>query len=139
VQKLDESTDWDGDRVEVRVEEGHVLLEGRVGTEQELQQIEQIVTDVLGLHDVSNDIVVDPLVRGERSQAADIAATEDARGAPILGEGAHNTSDTAAHLVDDTEHEHFGTSDPREATERGFSYNPPDGRTQEGTRSRENH
>jgi hypothetical protein len=139
VQKLDESTDWDGDRVEVRVEEGHVLLEGRVGTEQELQQIEQLVTDVLGITNTTNDIVIDELVRGERSAAADEAAAEDSRAQPALGEGSQRTSDTADHLMANTEADQFGSGDPKQAIERGFSYNPPTGPTQEGSRSRENH
>lgn len=139
VQKLSESGDLDVDRIEVRVEDGRVLLEGRVGTEQELQQIEQVVTDVLGIVDTTNDIVVDELVRGERSGAADVAAVEDARAEPALGDGGQRTSDTADHLMADTESDQFGTGDPGAATERGFSYNPPTGPTQEGSRSRETH
>jgi hypothetical protein len=139
IQKLNESADWDADLVDVRVDEGHVQLEGRVGTEQELQQIEQIVTDVLGISELTNDLVIDELVRGERSAAADEAAVEDARAEPVLGEGGHRTADTADHLMADTDADQFGTADPKEATERGFSYNPPQRPTQEGIRSRETH
>jgi hypothetical protein len=138
-QKLTESGEVDVARVDVTVEGGHVLLEGRVGTEQEVEFVEHVVTDVLGIPDTTNEIVVDELVRGERSEAADEAAVEDARGEPVLGEGGHRTSDTADHLMANTEHEQFGTADPKESAERGFSYNPPKRPTQEGVRSRETH
>jgi hypothetical protein len=137
-QRLSDGSDYDAERVEIRVEDGHVFLEGRVGTEQELQIIEQVVTNVRGDgEEVTNDIVVDALVRGERAEAADDAAVEDMQADPVLGEGAHRTSDTAAHLLDDEAHDLHGTRDPTEAIERGFSYNPPDGPVQEGSWSEE--
>lgn len=139
VQKLREDGDLDLDLIDVRVETGQVRLEGRVGTEQESRQAEQIVTDVLGITNATNELVVDELMRGERSEAADVAAMEDLRAEPALGEGGHRTADTAEHLLADTEHEQFGTSDPKEAIERGFSYNPPTRPLQDGSHSEETH
>jgi hypothetical protein len=139
VQRLGESDAWDGSRVEVRVDAGHIYLEGRVGTEQELLAIEQVVTTIAGGEAVTSEIVVDSLARGERAAAADRAAVEADAADPALGEGGHRTSDTAEHLLEDAEHDMYGTRNAQEAIERGFSYNPPDGPTQEGTRSAEDH
>jgi hypothetical protein len=138
VQKLTEGENYDADRVTVRVDAGHVYLEGRVGTEQELQVIEHMVSDLVGAG-VTNELVVDPLARGERSAAADDAAAEAAQASPPLGDGGQRTSDTAEHLLDGGDRELYGTSDATEAIERGFSYNPPTGPIQEGTRSDEAH
>jgi hypothetical protein len=137
LQRIGEGADIDADLVEVRVDAGHIFLEGRVGTEHELQVIEQLVTNVAGGDMVTNELVVDGLVRGERSEAADIAAAEDASAEPTLGEGGHRTSDTAEHLLDDTERDLFGTRSTQDAIEQGHSYNPPDGPIQEGTWSEE--
>jgi len=136
-QRLGEADDIDSERIEVRVDAGHIYLEGRVGTEQELQVAEQLVTNIAGSESVTNELVVDALVREQRSEAADIAAAEDAAADPALGEGGHRTSDTAEHLLDDTERDLYGTRNPKEAIERGFSYNPPEGPVQEGSRSEE--
>ena len=118
---------------------GHIYLEGRVGTEQELQAIEHTVTNIAGGDSVTNELMVDALLRGEAAAAADVAAADADAAEPALGGGGHNTSDTAAHLLDDAEHDMYGTRDATEAIERGFSYNPPDGPIQEGSRSEENH
>jgi hypothetical protein len=137
VERLGEFDDIDVERLTIHVNEGSVHLEGRVGTETELQRIEHVVTDVLGLQDVTNGIVVDDTIRARQSEAADDAAAQAAGAAPLLGEGGHRTSDTADHLLDDPESEQFGTSSMKEATERGTSYNPPTGPVQEGTWSEE--
>jgi hypothetical protein len=139
LQRLGESDDHDTSMVEVRVDAGHIFLEGRVGTEQELQAVEQIVTAIAGDEAVTNELVVDSLVRAEQNEAADIAAMEAAAADPPLGEGGHRTSDTADHLLDDEEGELYGTRSTTEAIERGLSYNPPDGPLQEGSRSEERH
>ena len=56
-----------------------------------------------------------------------------------VGNAAMQTSDTAQHLVEDLEAEHFGTHNPQEATERGTAYEPPDRPIQQGSYSIENH
>jgi hypothetical protein len=138
-QQLEEYPDLDPELVDVTVDEGAVRLSGRVGTEQELQTIEHIVTDLLGVTEVNNEIVVDELVRGERSMAADDSLAEQIEGDPQLGTGAERTEDSAKHLLGDIEAELYGTHDPQEAVQDGTSYEPPDRHIQEGTWSRENH
>src|SRR5688500_16565294 len=138
-QQFREIPDVDAELVDVSVEGGTVRLSGRVGTEQELQQFEHELTDVLGVSRVNNELVVDELVRGERSEAADYAAAEAADADPQWGNGARRTEDSAKHLLGDTSAELYGTRDPQEATEGGLSYEPPDRPIQEGTQSRENH
>ncbi len=138
LEEFEDYGDLDPDLVEVRVERGRVTLSGRVGTERELQQFEHVVTDVLGVRDVSNEIVVDELVRESYSEAADEAAAEQASSGPRSG-GADRTSDTADHLLTDTAAEQFGTDDVREAIERGYAYEPPREPIQEGSESNERH
>ena len=48
LQQLREYPDIDVDLVEVEVERGNVRLAGRVGTEQEVQTVEHVVTDLIG-------------------------------------------------------------------------------------------
>ena len=138
-QELTEYPEIDPDLVDVEVDNGRVRLSGRVGTEQELQQVEYVVSDVLGVQTVTNDLVIDELVRGERPEAADDAAAADRAIEPQLGRGEERTSDTASHLIEDSKAEMFGTQDVQEAVAGGLSYEPPDRPIQEGTRSRENH
>ena len=141
LQELREYPDIDAELVEVSVDKGAVKLSGRVGTEQEVQTVEAVLADVIGIDRVTNELVVDALVRGERSEAADDAFVEDVEADAQLGvgTGSTNTSDTAQHLVEDLEAEHFGTHNPQEATERGTSYEPPDRPVQRGSYSLEDH
>lgn len=138
-QEFEEYPELEGALVEVRVDQGQVTLAGRVGSESEYQQLEHIVTDVLGIKDVSNELVVDELVRAEYSEAADEARAQRIRAGGPAAAASDATSDTADHLLEDTASEQFGTRDMREAIERGHSYQPPPGPIQEGTESRENH
>ncbi len=137
-QQLREYPDLDPDLVDVNVRAGVVKLSGRVGTEQELQEIEHVITDLLGAQ-VSNELVIDELVRGERADAADEALAEQLEIDPQLGTGAERTEDSAKHLLGDLAAEMYGTHDPQEAVQDGLSYDPPDRPVQEGTWSREQH
>ena len=130
-QRLDEAEDFDADDVEIEVSDGRIRVEGRVGTDEERQHVEQLLTR-LGAQDYSNDVVVNEVARAERSQAADIASLEDDAIADELGERGGETSDTAEHLRDDVEGEQYGTRDMKKAIEQGQSYTPPDGPMQEG-------
>ena len=124
--------------VEIHVVGGSVTLGGRVGTEGTLQRIEQVITDEIGVVDVTNNIGVDELMRASQPEAADdaIAAGADER---ATSGAADRTEDSAEHLMDDRSAEQYGTRNASEATERGYSYEPPDSPTTEGTRSREQH
>ena len=138
LQELREYPELDVDLIEVSASDGAVTVSGRVGTEQEAQQVEHVLTDVLGVREVVNEIVIDEIVRGERSEAADDAWVEDAAGNPHLATGTIRTSDEAEHLTENLAAEQFGTQDPQQATARGTAYEPPDRPVQEGT-SREQH
>jgi hypothetical protein len=140
LQELQDYPDIDVDLVEVNVQRGQVRLSGRVGTEQEVQTVEHVVTDLLGVGKVSNELVVFDAARGERSEAADDAFIEDLAADPQIGSsGLDQTSDTAQHLANDVEAEQFGTRDPQEAVQRGTTYEPPDRAIQQGTYSIEDH
>ena len=130
-QHLEEADDFDVDDVEVSVRDGRVLVEGRVGTDEERQHVTQVLT-AIGVTDYQNDVVVDEAARAEYSEAADVARLEDAAVDDELGERGRTTSDTAEHLRQDTAGEQFGTRDLKKAVEQGQSYNPPDGPMQEG-------
>lgn len=141
LQELQEYPDIDPDLVEVNVQGGVVRVSGRVGTEQEVQTVGQVITDVLGIQNVNNELVVDEIVRGQRSEAADDAFIEEIEADNQFGGGggAANTSDTAQHLVENLDAEQFGTHDPQEAADRGTTYEPPDRGIQQGTYSLEDH
>jgi hypothetical protein len=141
LQELREYPDIDVDLVEVNVERGQVRLSGRVGTEQEVQTVEHVVTDLLGVGKVNNELVIVDAVRGQRSEAADDAFIEDTEADPQMstGAGIGTTSDTAQHLVEDLDAEQFGTHNPQEAVERGTAYEPPDRAIQQGSYSIEDH
>lgn len=130
-QRLEEAADFDAGSVDIAVRDGHVRVEGRVGTEEERQHVAQVLTQ-LGAEEYQNDVVVDEARRAERSEAADVARLEDAAVDDELGERGKTTSDTAEHLRPDTRSEQVGTQDVKKAVEQGQSYTPPDGPMQEG-------
>ena len=135
--KAEGSLDLDG--LEVDVGDGVVRIAGRVGTEDEVEAVERIVVDILGVDDFENELVVDELVRQELSEAADDAAVESDR---IEGERhtrGDRTEPSAEHLVEDVEGDLYGTDDMQKAIEQGESYSPPDAPHEEGIGSRENH
>jgi hypothetical protein len=134
MDELAEYSHIDPADVEVEVSGGHVRLVGRVDTEHDFQTIEHVLTDVLGVSALSNELLVDGLRRGEQPEAADEARAARLAGRP--GEGAMRTTDTAEHLLRNTTGEQQGTEDLGEAIERGFSYNPPTRPIQEGSLSR---
>lgn len=137
-ESLDEHPELDATGLDLRARDGTVRLAGRVGTEAELQIIEHVLTDVIGVPKVRNELVVDELVRQQQPDGAD-RANARVYGAGSASGGANRTEDSAEHLLEDTAAELYGTDDPAEAIERGHSYNPPDAPIQEGIRNRENH
>jgi hypothetical protein len=138
-EQLDEYPDLDASGLSVSASKGRVRLEGRVGTESEYQSIEHVLTDVIGISEVSNELVIDELTRIEQDEAADVANARLYNSPRGQRGGANRTEDTAAHLLDDTGAEQYGTSDVGEAVERGYSYNPPDSPVQEGNWNKEDH
>jgi hypothetical protein len=136
-EQLSDQPDLDASGLDLSIASGRVTLGGRVGTEAELQIIEHVLTDVIGL-EVDNNLVVDELVRLEQPEGADAANARVYTPGPARG-GADRTEDSAEHLLNDTAAEQYGTNDMGEAIDRGHSYNPPDSPIQEGTRDREKH
>lgn len=140
LQELHEYPDLDADLIDIEVQDGFVTLGGRVGTEQELQEIQYVLTDVLGIGNFSNEIVLDELVRAQRSEAADDAVVEEEESDPWIGKSGERTDPEAGHLLEDLEGDLYGTHDIGKAISQGEAYEPPDNRPmQEGSWSEENH
>jgi hypothetical protein len=112
-----------------------VTLAGRVGTEPERQIAGHVLSDVIGLEDFTNALVVDPIRIDEEPEAADeqVARAEDRGEGPILGGTDTNTTDPEdERMVDNDDQALFGTHDVRSAIENGVPWEPPDGPTPEG-------
>jgi hypothetical protein len=129
----------DADGVDVFVRAGTVRVRGRLGTEDEIDAVERIILDRLGVDNLENELVVDELVRRTLPEAADEAAAEEDRGSYDRPSRAERTDPEAGHLLEDVQGELYGTEDLSRAIEQGESYTPPDSPREGGTRSRENH
>jgi hypothetical protein len=138
-QELDDQPEIDPDLIDVVVEDGLVRLMGRVGTEQEHQQVEAVVADVIGVPYYSNELVIDEIVRGERSEAADEEVTAVSEAATQMLGSPDRTSSEAEHLMEDLPGDLYGTQDMQRAISRGQTYEPPTRPIQEGSRSAEDH
>jgi hypothetical protein len=125
----------DPDDISVSVEDGIVHLGGRVGTDQERQVAEHVVTDVLGIEQWENEIFVDPIRRADSPEAADehLAMEEETEGL-LLGDRAAPVSPEAEHLSEEVSirAQAFGTTDLQAAIEEGATYIPPQQPTPEG-------
>lgn len=139
MQEVSEVPELDPELIDVQVDDGFVTLMGRVGTEQELQQFEFLVSDTLGIRNYSNEIVIDELVRAEYSEAADDAIIEDEEAEAQLGESGERTDPQADHLMEELEGEQFGTHDMQRSISRGEAYEAPDRPIQDGSWSEESH
>ena len=133
-ERLAEHTALDIDDITVSARDGTVVLAGRVGTEGERRVAEHVLTDVLGLVDFTNDLVVDPLRRAESPIDIDEhLADEERRAGTLLGDMAPPESDEAALAATDEE-DLAGTSDTQRSIAEGLSWNPPESPTPEGLR-----
>jgi hypothetical protein len=125
----------DADDVAVRVEDGVVVLGGRVGTEGERRIAEHVVTDVLGITSVRNEILIDPIRRGESPEAIDDHLVEEDRTAGLLlGDRPVPANDEAVPLEEDDNADQrlFGTHDVQDAIAEGNAWIPPESPTPEG-------
>ncbi len=104
---------FDVNDLTVDVKNGAVKLDGRVGTDVELRIIDHVVTDVLSLTNVDNQIVIDELRRAQSPDAAD----ED--------------------LSDVDEDDSEGTHDIQEAIGNAEPWIPPESPTPEGAAGQE--
>ena len=136
--QLDDYDTIDADNILVKVKNGEVQLSGRVGTISEREIADHILSDVIGLTNFRNDLVVDEVHRDEQPEAADDAVADaQARGEDQLGGDADMTTDPAAlREEDDLEADLYGTHDVQRAIEQGTPYEPPDTPTPESGEDR---
>lgn len=124
---------FDPDDVDIAVSSGVVRLSGRVGTEEEFRIAERVVTDVVGVKNLKNELVVDPIRRAESPEAIDEhLVDEELHEGLLLGDRPRNEDPEADHLHEDLRAELFGTTDVGEAISGAIPWNPPDGPTPEG-------
>jgi hypothetical protein len=125
----------DIDDITVTAARGNVTLSGRVGTEGEKRVAEHVLTDVLGVTAFTNDLVIDPIRRGESPMDIDEhLSDEDRRAGTLLGDRPVPLSDEASHLADrgETDEDLNGTTDYQQVMEDGMTWNPPNSPTPEG-------
>ena len=123
----------DPDDISVRVADGAVVLEGRVGTDAERRIAEHVLTDVVGIASVQNNLVVDPIRRAESPMDIDDHLAEEERTEGLLlGDRAVPLNPEAEHLADDLDAELSGTTDVGKAIMEGTAWIPPESPTQEG-------
>ena len=132
-EHLEASTALDIDDITVRVEEGCVTLEGRVGDAGEEQVAEHVLTDVLGITNFKNNLVADPIRRAESPMAIDEhLAEEDRHEGLLLGDRPVSLTDESQHLADSAETESEGTTDVGRSIEGAMPWIPPESPTPEG-------
>lgn len=132
-EHLAADTALDIDDLTIRAREGHVILEGRVGTDEERRIAEHIVTDVLGIEDYENNIFVDPVRRAISPEAADDnLAEEEAVEGRLLGDRPVGMSPETESVGEDLDAQLYGTTDVGHAIEEGTSWIPPEAPTPEG-------
>jgi len=127
----------DPDDLAVRIEEGVVVLGGRVGTEGERRVAEHVVTDVLGITSVRNEILIDPIRRGESPEAVDDHLVEEERTEGLLLGDRPTPFDDEAEPVDGRDpysvpKHTYGTTDVQDAIAGGATWIPPESPTPEG-------
>ena len=134
-ERIAEHTGRDPDDITVRVEGSQVVLVGRVGTDGERRIAEHVVTDVVGIVDVRNDIVVDPIRRAESPMDIDdhLVDEENTEGLLLGDRSPQRESEDAIEADDDGAHA-IGTPDVQMVIESGAPWIPPTGPTPEGMR-----
>jgi len=134
-EQLAEQPSIDIDDVTVLVANGCVSLTGRVGTDGERRIIEHVLTDVLGITDFTNDLLVDKVRRAESpNDVEEHLVDEEERSGTLLGDVAVPFSNEAEHLADEFREDLAGTTDMTRVMEDGMTWNPPPGPTPEGMR-----
>lgn len=124
---------FDADDITVNVRDGHVSVSGRVGTEVELRVVDHVLTDLIGLQDVENLLVVDELRRAESPEAIDEhLVDEDEHSGILLGDTPGQNDAEAEHLRLDRNLNPRATHDVTQAIEEAEPWIPPEGPTPEG-------
>jgi hypothetical protein len=123
----------DIDDITVQVQDGLVVLGGRVGTDGERLIAEHVVTDLLGAQRCRNEIFVDPARRALSPEAIDEHLVQEEREAGLqLGDRALPLSPEAEATEENLDAELFGTTDVGRAIQDGTPWVPPESPTQEG-------
>src|ERR1044071_3215993 len=92
---------FDVNDITVDVNGGAVRLSGRVGTEEELRIVDHVLTDVIAVRNVDNEIVVDEIRRAQSPEAIDEhLADEEEHAGLMLGDVPRPFSPEAEHLAD---------------------------------------
>jgi hypothetical protein len=131
--RLEEQLAFDQNDVELSVRGGAVQLSGRVGTEEEFRIIERVVTDIVGIKRVTNNLVVDPIRRAESPTPIDEhLVDEELHEGLLLGDRPRPEDPESGHLHEDLRAELFGTTDVQQSIADAIPWNPPDGPTPEG-------
>jgi len=123
----------DVDDINVHVEKGQVRLIGRVGTEGEQRVAERVLTDVLGIQNVSNELMVDPIRRAVSPEDIDDHLNdEDRTEGLLLGDRPVPLSPEAELQNEDLDARLVGTTDVGKSIEEGTAWIPPESPTPEG-------
>jgi len=123
----------DADYITVQVANGAVTLEGRVGTDYERRVAEHVLTDVIGLAEVNNQLVVQAIHRAESPLDIDEHLVEEERTEGLLlGDRAVPLEPEAEGVEEDLDARLYGTSDVGKSIAEGTSWIPPESPTQEG-------
>jgi hypothetical protein len=130
---FDQQVAFDPADVDVAVRSRVVTLSGRIGTDQEYRTVERLVSDIVGMPNVRNELVIDPIRRAESPEAIDEhLVDEDLHEGLLLGDRPRNEDPEAEHLHENRRAELFGTTDVQRSISGAIPWNPPDGPTPEG-------
>jgi hypothetical protein len=133
IEQLADQPTLDISDITVKVKDGEITLAGRVGTEGERRIADHVLTDVLGIMEFTNDLVIDPIRRAESPEAIDEhLVDEELRAGALLGDAPVPFSPEAEHLAGERESDLTGTADYNKVMEDGMTWNPPSGPTPEG-------
>ena len=130
---FDQQVAFDPNDVDIAVRSGVVTLSGRVGTEEEVRIVERLVSDVVGVRTVRNELVADPLRRAESPEAIDEHLVDEQLHEGLLLGDTPLPEDPEAQLLQTyIRAELFGTTDVQQSISGGIPWNPPEGPTPEG-------
>jgi hypothetical protein len=135
--RLAEHPNLDPDDIDVEVEDGFVRLNGRVGTEGELRIAEHVLTDVVGVLEFDNGLVVDAIRRVDTPMdPEDHLAMERGSAGTVFGEMPEQESPEVElnRGDEDLDERMYGTTNYQDAVAHGTTYIPPEAPTQEGAR-----
>lgn len=125
----------DVDDITVTVQDGAVRLAGRVGTEEEKRIALRVVTDEIGVRQVADELLVDPIRRGINPEATDDELeAEGQREGLLLGDRPVSFEPSTEHLADEVIDDDMaaGTTDVGKSIAFGIGWVPPERPTPEG-------